>query len=133
MYPDSDYSDLFQGLGCLSGKYSIKLDPNVTPVIHPPRKIPISLMDKVRNELKSMQEKGVIVKQTEPTEWVNSMVIVNKGNKIRICIDPKDLNHAIMREHFPLKTIDDIIGNMPNAKVFSKLDATTSILADSIR
>ncbi|KAK3101540.1 hypothetical protein FSP39_004320 [Pinctada imbricata] len=125
IYPDSDYSDLFQGLGCLPGKYSIKLDPNVTPVIHPPRKIPISLMDKVRNELKSMEEKGVIVKQTEPTEWVNSMVIVNKGNKIRICIDPKDLNHAIMREHFPLKTIEDIIGNMPNAKVFSKLDATT--------
>ncbi|KAK3107438.1 hypothetical protein FSP39_014641 [Pinctada imbricata] len=125
IYPDSDYSDLFQGLGCLPGKYSIKLGPNVTPVIHPPRKIPISLMDKVRNELKSMEEKGVIVKQTEPTEWVNSMVIVNKGNKIRICIDPKDLNHAIMKEHFPLKTIEDIIGNMPNAKVFSILDATT--------
>ena len=65
------------------------------------------------------------MKQKEPTEWVNSMVVVNKGTKIRICIDPKDLNRAIMREHFPLKTIEDVIANMPHAKYFSKLDAVS--------
>ena len=72
-----------------------------------------------------MEEIGVIARQTEPNEWVNSMVVVNKGDKIRICIDPKDLNRAIMREHFPLKTIDDVLANMPNAKYFSKLDAVS--------
>ena len=31
---------------------------------------------------------------TEPTEWVSSIVIVKKPNseKLRICIDPTDLN-----------------------------------------
>ena len=125
IFPGNDYADLFEGLGCLPGTHSIKLDPKVTPVVHPPRKIPISLMDKVRAELNRMEEMGVIVKQTEPTQWVNSMVVVNKGQKIRICIDPKDLNGAVLREHFPLKTIDDVISNMPNAKVFSKLDAVS--------
>ena len=120
-----EYSTLFEGLGCLPGTYSIKLDLSVPPTIHPPRKVPAALMDKVRAELSRMEDIGVIARQTEPTEWVNSMVVVNKGDKIRICIDPKDLNRAIMREHFPLKTIDDVLANMPNAKYFSKLDAVS--------
>jgi hypothetical protein len=87
-----EYQEVFKGLGCLPGQYSIKLDSSVSPTIHPPRKIPIALHDKVRQELTLMEKTGVIVKQKEPTEWVNSMVVVNKGTKIRICIDPKDLN-----------------------------------------
>lgn len=120
-----EYQELFKGLGCLPGHYSIKLDSTVSPTIHPPRKIPIALQDKVHQELTRMEKTGVIVKQKEPTEWVNSMVVVSKGTKIRICIDPKDLNRAIMREHFPLKTIEDVIANMPHAKYFSKLDAVS--------
>ena len=120
-----EYSTLFEGLGCLPGTYSTKLDSSVPPTIHPPRKVPAALMDRARAELSRMEEIGVIARQTEPTEWVNSMVVVNKGDKIRICIDPKDLNRAIMREHFPLKTIDDVLANMPNAKYFSKLDAVS--------
>lgn len=51
------------------------------------------------------------------------MVTVVKPNKLRICIDPKDLNKAIKREHFPLKTVEEVVSEMPNAKVFSVLDA----------
>ncbi|VDI10628.1 Hypothetical predicted protein [Mytilus galloprovincialis] len=73
-----------------------------------------------------MEDIGVIFKQQEPTQWVNSMVTVIKPNgKIRICIDPRDLNKAILREHYPLKTVEEVISQMPNAKVFSKLDATS--------
>ncbi|CAC5380359.1 unnamed protein product [Mytilus coruscus] len=55
-----------------------------------------------------------------------SMVTVIKPNgKIRICIDPRDLNKAILREYYPLKTVEEVISQMPNAKVFSKLDATS--------
>ncbi|VDI40084.1 Hypothetical predicted protein [Mytilus galloprovincialis] len=65
---------------------------------------------------------------------VNSMVTVIKPNgKIRICIDPRDLNKAILREHYPLKTVEEVISQMPNAKVFSKLDATSGFLAYSTR
>ena len=67
----------------------------------------------------------MIKKQEEPTDWVNSMVIVETPKKMRICIDPGDLNKAIKREHFPMKTIEEVIQNMPGAKVFSKLDATS--------
>ena len=68
---------------------------------------------------------GVIKKVTEPTEWVSSMVAVGKMNtdNLRICIDPRNLNQAIMREHYPLPTIDDITHKLTGAKVFSVLDA----------
>ena len=53
-----------------------------------------------------MERKDVIKKQTKPTAWFNSMVTVVKPNgKLRICMDPKDLNRAIRREHYPMKTV----------------------------
>ena len=67
----------------------------------------------------------MVVKQKEPTDWVNSMVAVVKPNKLRICIDPRDLNEAIRREHFPMTTIEEVVADMPQAKVFSVLDATS--------
>lgn len=119
------HKQLFVGLGCLPNMHTIKLDPAVQPVVHPPRRVPVSLRDRVKTELQRMEQMGVIVKQTEPTEWVNSMVTVVKPGKVRICIDPKDLNRAIKREHFPMKTVDEVVSNMTGAKVFSKLDATS--------
>ena len=69
---------------------------------------------------------GIISKVEEPTEWVNSIVTVEKQNgSIRTCLDPKDLNQAIKREHFPLQTADEIVADMAGAQYFSKLDASS--------
>ena len=51
------------------------------------------------------------------------MVRIVKPSKIRICIDPRDLNEAIKREHYPMKTIEEVVAEIPGAKVFSTLDA----------
>ena len=54
-----------------------------------------------------MVEKQIITPVTEPTRWVSSMVVVQKkDNQIRICLDPRDLNKAILRSHYPLPTIE---------------------------
>ena len=60
-----------------------------------------------------MESMGVIEKVFEPTKWVSSMLAVKKpdGND-RICIDPKDLNCAIEREHYPMKTIEDVAAKL---------------------
>lgn len=118
------YQDVFSGLGHLPGKYHIEIDPNSTPVIHPPRKVPAALHSSVRDELQRMEKLGVIAKQDGPTDWVHSMVTVRKPGKIRICLDPKDLNPHIKREHYHLVTVEEIIERLPNAKVFSRFDAT---------
>ena len=35
-----NYPDCFNGIGCFSGDFHITLDPNLRPVIHPPRRVP---------------------------------------------------------------------------------------------
>ena len=72
-----------------------------------------------------MEEAGIIQKVTEPTPWVSSMVVVSKKDKdqVRICIDPTDLNKAILREHHPMNHIDDIATRLRGSKWFSTLDA----------
>jgi len=70
-----------------------------------------------------MIKSGILKEVNEPTYWISSFVAVKKPNKLRICIDRKDLNKALKRNHFPLKTIDDILPNLAKAKIFSVLDA----------
>ena len=72
-----------------------------------------------------MEKAKLVVKQKEPTDWVNSIVAVIKPNKLRICIDQRDLNEAIRREHFPMATTEEVVADMPQAKVISILDANS--------
>ena len=125
----SKYTDTFTGLGCITGvTHHIKVDPNYKPVVHPPRKVPVTLRSKVKDELERMERLNVIERVHKPTDWVNSMVTIVKPNgKLRICIDPLHLNQAIKREYYPMKTIEEVATRMPNAKVFSVLDASSGL------
>ena len=65
----------------------------------------------------------IISPVTKPTPWINSMVVVPKKNgTLRICLDPRDLNRYIQREHYQLPTIEDIATWLDKAKVFTVLD-----------
>lgn len=121
-----EYRDCFEGLGCLPGEHKIQVDESVTPVVHPCRKIPFKLREKLKEELARMEKLGVIKKIDEPTAWVSSLVAVEKPNgKLRTCLDPRDLNKAVKREHFKLSTREEIMAQFAGAKWFSKLDASS--------
>ena len=109
-------------------EYKMTVDPTVSPVIRSARQIPIAMKDRVKQELDSMESQGVISKITDPTDWCSNMVCAKKKDKdqIRLCIDPKDLNKALKRPHHPLKTVNSILSRIPDAKVFSVLDAKSS-------
>ena len=119
--------DLFEGLGELKGReHEIVVDQSVPPVQNPPKTIPYKIRDNVLAELDRMENIGVIKKVTEPARWVSSMIPVSKSNgEIRVCLDPRELNQAIQRQHYPMPSIEDVTARMPNAKVFSKFDATS--------
>lgn len=113
-----EYRDVFKGIGRLPGEHKIKLRADAEPVIHPARKVPVALKKRLREKLEALIE--------EPTEWVNSLVILEKSDKdLRLCIDPKDLNKGIQREHYRLPTKSDITSAMNGARYFSKLDASS--------
>ena len=88
------YPNCFNGIGKFEGEYHITIDPLVPPVI------PISLKDDTKKELDEMVSDGIIIKikEGEPTRWVNSLVYRRKQNgRLRLRLDPKDLNTSIQR------------------------------------
>ena len=102
-----NYSDIFQGLGKFPGEPSkLRPKPDSTPAKHRPRKVPLHLQDAFHEEVKRLVEIDVLEPVNEPTEWVNSFVVVEKqvnintsnahspGHSIKkkkqICIDPID-------------------------------------------
>lgn len=118
------YPDRFEGIGNFQGKFHITTDPNVAPVVHAPRKCPIHMRDEIKSELDAMVKMKVITRVTEPTDWVSSIVYSRKSSgKLRICLDPKDLNEAVKRPHYKTPTLDEVTYKLAGAKVFSKLDA----------
>ena len=120
------FADVFsnQEVGCISQPYDMKLVENSTPALHAPRRTPFTLADKVKNELHRMEKLNVLQKVDEATEWVNSMTVTEKPNgQIRVCLNPPDLNRAIVREHSPLPSDEEIMTRLRGSVLFSKLDA----------
>ena len=104
----SKYSSVFNGLGHI-GECSIQVDPNVQPEQHIPRRVPVALQDDVKKKILELEKGEIIAKVTEATDWINSMVIVAKPDKLRICLDPKDLNQAIKRPKYQMPTLDELL------------------------
>ncbi len=123
----SEYSEVFSGLGRFPGTYHIVVSESAVPVIHPPRRVPLALQPKLKATLEAMERNGVIVKREEPTDWVNSLLVVEKRNgSLRLCLDPRDLNKYIKREHFLIPTCDDVISHLHGKRVFSVIDMKDS-------
>ena len=134
---ETTYADVFQGLGKFPGEpYKLRLKPDAVPAKHRPRRVPVHLQDAFHEEVERLVKIDVLEKVTEPTEWVNSFVIVEKvidssnahspnhviKKSIRLCIDPKDLNEALEREPYYSRSIDELISMFAGAKVFTIVD-----------
>ena len=106
--------DCFDKIGRFPGdKYHIQLIDNLKPVVHPPCTVPVHILPLYKAELDKMIADDIITEVTEPTDWVNSIVCIVKETsdgrkKVRLCLDPKDLNKNIRREHYYSRNIDDI-------------------------
>lgn len=118
-----EYADVFQEDGCLEGVYRMEADPKVTPVKLPKRRVSVAMMAPLKAELTDLQQRGIITPVDYSTEWISRLVIIRKpSGNLRICINPRPLNRALKRCHFPLPTIDDILPDLSRAKVFTVCD-----------
>ncbi|GFU49546.1 transposon Tf2-9 polyprotein [Nephila pilipes] len=90
------YKDVFTGIGEFpSEPYHITLKDNSVSVIHPPRRLPQTLEPKLKKK--------------------------PNGN-LRLCLDPRDLNKVIKREHYQIPCTDYIISRLEGKKIFSVVD-----------
>ena len=124
LYPNS-----FDRLGSLKGAYNIRVDPTVKPVTHVRRKVPIESKEAIDKELDYLIEEEIITEQVEPTPWVSSVTFPRKPNgEVRVCLDPSNLNKAIIREHHKPMMVEEIAHELAGAMVYTKADALKAFL-----
>lgn len=103
----------------------IHVDENVKPVIQPHRRIPFHIRKQVEAELDRLKKLDIIEKVDGPTPWVSPIAVAPKPknpNEIRLCVDMREPNKAILRSRHITPTLDDMILDLNGSKVFSKMD-----------
>ncbi|XP_022788129.1 uncharacterized protein LOC111328046 [Stylophora pistillata] len=119
------YKELFSGVGLLRD-YELKLniDDSVKPVAQRVRRIPFGVREKVERKLDELLENGIIEEVPEgPTGWVSPLVVIPKADgDIRICVDMRCANQAIVRERQPIPTIEEVLQDLYGSTVFSRVD-----------
>ena len=111
-----DLDNVFCGLSCLPVEYDIEVVPSVKPVQHVPIRVPIRLRAKLKEKIDEMEKQRIIDEERGPTEWISSLVAVQKPGKVRVCIGPRDLNRAIKRPKYQMPTVKEVLPKLANAK-----------------
>ena len=118
------FPNSFDTTGNMPGQYTIRVDSSVPPIQNAQRKVLIEAMEEIEKGLQKMVDNGIIAPVTEPTKWVSSPTYPRKSDSIICpCLDPHDLNKAIICEHYKAPTLEEISHKLSGTTVFSKLDA----------
>ena len=87
----SEFSDCFGETGTLKNTHHIEIKDNVTPVITPVRKIPLSFKSKLEKELRCMVDLDIIKPVEKPTNWVKGLKLVENLNQTSGSVFTQDL------------------------------------------
>jgi len=120
---ETEYPGLFSGVGKLKDyKAKLHIDSDVKPVAQPMRRIPFALRHQVEAEIQNLLDQDIIEPVQGPTPWVSPVVVVPKASGVRLCVDMRQANEAIIRERHPIPTVDEVLEDLNQSTVFSKLD-----------
>ncbi|GFT05187.1 retrovirus-related Pol polyprotein from transposon 412 [Trichonephila clavipes] len=102
----------------------IELSITVTddkPIYHSPRRLPFTERDIVDKQIDEWIQNGVI----EPCSSAYAsqvLVVLKKDGSPRVCIDFRKLNRVLVKDHYPLPLIEDILDKLQDTRVFSTID-----------
>ncbi|UYV65499.1 K02A2.6-like, partial [Cordylochernes scorpioides] len=123
-----EYEHFFHGLGTIKGySHKVALKDNYKPIAQRCRRISYAMVEAVNQELDKMLENGIIEEVHQGSEWVSNIIVVPKrdSEEIRLYIDLREVNKAILRERHPFPTIDNMLHALKGAK---ELDVFLSLM-----
>jgi len=118
------HSEIFNGVGKLNDfQLKLHIDNDIIPVAQSARRIPYSMRKQVENKITELERLDIVEKVKGPTSWVSPIVVAPKSSgDIRICVDMRVANTAIKRERHPIPTVEEILAELNEASIFSKID-----------
>nr|XP_054930704.1 uncharacterized protein LOC129386641 [Dermacentor andersoni] len=115
------------GLGLAKGiQHKVKIKSSASPVAQKLRRLPLSLRKPVSDQLERLLSDDVI-ERVNASEWVSPIVVVRKkDDSIRLCVDLREPNKAIVVDSFPLPHTEELLHSLNGARHFSKLDLASA-------
>lgn len=105
---------------CNLGKHHINLTDD-TPIKDSPRRVPMYKRDEVQEQVKKLEEQGLIEKSDSPYS-AQTVLVKKKSGKWRMCVDYRKLNEKTIKDAYPLPRIEDNLDSLAGARMFSTLD-----------
>ena len=100
---------------------AIDLVPGTRPVSMAPYMMSASELLELREQLEELLEKKIV--RPSVSLWGAPVFLVKKKDgSMRLCVDYRQLNKVTIKNKYPLPRIDDLMDQLVDARVFSKID-----------
>jgi predicted aspartyl protease len=100
--------------------FTIKLKPGAEPISKTLYRMKMPELCEQQMQLKELLDLGIIRPSVSP--WGAPVIFVKKKDgSLRLCIDYKDLNHATVKNRYPMPRIDDLFNQMKGAAYSQRL------------
>lgn len=101
-------------------KHQIKVTSN-DPIALPAYRMGFAELKMLKDHLDDLMEKGFI--QPSGSSWSSPVLFVKKKDgSHRLCVDYRALNRITVKHRYPIPRIEDLLDQLSEAKIFSKLD-----------
>ena len=123
------YPTQFSGFGKLQHyEHAPQVDSTVKPVSQSLRRLPFSIRQEVSSELKRLEQADIIEK-IDSSPWISNLVVARRrNNELRLCIDLREVNKAIIPDKYPLPTMEELAAEFHGSAIYTKLDLRRSYL-----
>jgi DNA-binding HxlR family transcriptional regulator len=75
-------------------------------------------VSKLEKKLRELEQYDIVEKVDGPSKWVSPVIaILKKNDEIRLCIDMRRANEAVIRERYCIPIVDAIIQDLNQNKV----------------
>ena len=106
------------------GNHAIDLVPGAEPPARPPFRLSQAEDAELRRQLDQLIEDGLVSTSVSPF-GAPILFVKKKDGTLRLCVDYRLLNKLTIRDAYPLPRIQDLLDDMKDATVFSKMDLKT--------
>ena len=102
-------------------EHQIPIYPHITPIKQKQRRLRIEWALLIKEVKKQLKVKFLEV--VDDTQWLANIVqVFKKDERVRMCMDYKDLNKAYLKDNFPLPHIDTLVDSATSSAMYSFMD-----------